>query len=248
MSIVIQNAADLTQPWTSWFFYGATGSGKTRAAATFPAPFFIVPQNEKSINTLRGMNVPYTEVFDRNSMFAALSWLENQYAAMQRALSQGKDEEADRLFPYQTIVVESISHYSDLVIEDLTNKGTKQMDYQQWGRLASHLRTIQNRLRAMDVHSIFTSLDQTNEDGTVGGPLISGQTKVKMPSACDYIGYFEAVTVSRKTAYNSHWRQYGKFFARVRQSELHAKDVGEFPAMIESFHFSKVAKYIGLEG
>ena len=204
-------------------------------------------QNEKSINTLRGMNVPYTEVKDRNTTFAALDYLEAQYAAMVRLNAQGKYDDADKAFPYQTIVFESISHYSDLVQEDLTNRNAKPMDIQQWGRLASHLRTIQNRLRAMDVHSIFTSLDQTNEDGTIGGPLISGQMKVKMPSACDYIGYFEAVTVSKKTTYNTHWRQYGKYLARVRQSPEHAATVGEFPTVIPDFHFDKVKKFIGIE-
>lgn len=246
MSIVIQNTADLAAIWTAWFFYGPSGSGKTRAAATFPKPFFIVPQNEKSINTLRGLDMPYTTVTNRNDVMQTLAYLEAQYAQMLRLLAADKPDEADGVFPWQTIVFESVSHYSDLVVQDLSQDGMKRMDFEQWGKLSSHLRTIQNRLRAMDVHSIFTSLDTTSEDGNSGGPLISGQMRVKMPSACDYIGYFESVSANKRTVYRTHWRQYGKFFARVRQSDMDREKYGEFPAMVEDFHFDKVRGFIGL--
>jgi len=249
MTINIQNAQDLTSPWTSWFIYGATGSGKTSICATFPQPFFIVPANEKSINTLQGMNVQYVEVGKRNDMYQVLDFLEGRYNDMLRLMSQGDDTAANVAFPWQTIVVESISHYSDLVIEDLSQGGTKQMDYQQWGKLGSHLRTIQMRLRALDVHSLFTSLDKVSDDGQHAGPLISGQMATKMPSACDYIVYCEAVGATMKdkpAVYRAHFRQFGKFPARVRQSPVSAKQHGAFPPMIDNFHFDKISKFLGI--
>ena len=81
MKVEIKNTNTLDgNLWVRWFMYGATGSGKTTAAATFPAPLFIVPKNEMSVVTLAGRNVPYIEVTDRASMGAAIAYIKTQYA------------------------------------------------------------------------------------------------------------------------------------------------------------------------
>ena len=236
---LIKNAADLLDPWTRWFLYGPTGSGKTHAAGTFPAPFFLVPPNEKSIVTLMGQDVAYTEVGNRMQMNHAVRWLRSQYDLAMRLFDAGKDEEAEAAFPYQTIVVESLSHYCELLIEDIGARGQKKMDLQAWGQLSSHLRTLHSQLSDMDVHVVYTSLDKVDEAGN-GQPLMTGKNALMMPSACDVIGYFECVPVQRGKApvYRAHFRQFGRYPARSRFKGM--------PDAVDDFHFDKVRDHLGL--
>src|SRR5574342_137245 len=174
MTLSFQNAKNIVTPWTHWLFYGDSGAGKTWNAATFPRTCFIVPRNEGSIATLRGRDVPFYEVNDmtaplRNGVGGMLSVLDE----LQRHYNSDPAN-----FPFDTIGVESLSHYGDLCVEQLSEGGRLQMDQRKWGQVLSHLRTLQTRLRALDVHAVFTALAKVEtvpETGTVvGGPLISG--------------------------------------------------------------------------
>jgi hypothetical protein len=230
-----KNAADLGTPWTHWFFYGPTGSGKTQLASTFPRPLFIVPQNEKSITTLRGFSFPYFEVCDMNNtrlnpktgvggMMSVIDKIETLY------------RQSPDTFPFDTIVIESLTHYSDLIQEQLTNGATKIMTQSDWGSLSSHLRTIQTRLRALDLHAVFTALDktETSDDGKVviGGPHLSGQLATKFPSACDVIGHCEVLRGKDNDIYRVHFRQHKYFPARSRYRQI--------PSYIDNFNFADI--------
>ena len=229
-----KNAAKLDQPWLHWFFYGDSGSGKTTAAASFPRPLFLVPANESSIVTLSGMDVPYIEITGqhgpvsggRGGMDAALSLIEKEYKA-----------DPDH-FPYDTIVVESLTHYQDLVQEELTENNAQQMDQRKWGLLATHFRSIQSRLRNLEVHVVFTALAKVAENDAgllVGGPMLSGQSAVKLPSACDIIGYAEA-PASKKGKHTIHFRRRGHFFARSRFRGM--------PASVDDFDYAQVKEHL----
>ena len=102
-----KNATALIQPWTHWFFYGESGSGKTVNASSFPRPLFLVPQNEGSIATLRGRDIPYYEITDMGSP------LQNGVGGMNRALDEVEAlyNEAPDQFPFDTTVIENLSHY-----------------------------------------------------------------------------------------------------------------------------------------
>jgi hypothetical protein len=234
---VIKNAKNLTDPWTRWFLYGDTGSGKTHAAGTFPAPFFVVPPNEKSIVTLQGLDVDYVEAGNRAQMNQIVRWLRQQYDAAMKLYAAGKDAEAEEAFPYQTIVVESLSHYCELLIEDIGRQGQVKMDMQAWGMLSSHLRTLHSQLSDMDVHVVYTSLAKTDDAGN-GQPLMTGKNALMMPSACDVIGYMECVPVQRNkpAVYRAHFRQFGRFPARSRFQGI--------PNSVDNFHFDKVASHL----
>lgn len=227
-----KNAADLHSPWTHWFLYGDSGSGKTRNCSTFPRPLFIVPQNEGSLATLRGQNVPYFEVVDMSSplrdgaggMVRVLDAIEAEYNA------------APDQFPYDTIVLESMSHYCDLVVEELSSGGKATMDQFKWGQLSSHLRNIQTRLRRLDVHVVFTALARTEkgDDGSiVGEPMIPGQSAIKLPAACDVIGYCEVTSGKNNPKWRVHFRRHKHFMARTRFAGL--------PDTIDDFDFQQVS-------
>lgn len=222
-------------------------SRKTSAAATFPWPIFIVPRNEQSIMTLRGRDIPYIEVDTPDDMNDAITYLEMQSALCTRLVEQGKGEEAWAAFPYQTVVVESLSHYTDMIIEALT--GTKggwqqgKMDQQKWGHLSSHLRSIHTRLRALPAHMVYTALATVKENDATGvvegGPLMSGAMAMKLPSACDAIGYCEVVAGIGRV----HFQRFKQFPARVRVPQG-----ANFPAHVDDFSWAKVAPYFGHEG
>jgi len=241
MTISAKNAKDILAPWVHFFLYGDTGSGKTMAASTFPRTLFLVPQNENSITTLRGRDVPYYEIIDMSSpVNAGVGGMIPVLEEIEKAYDQGPDA-----FPFDTIVIESISHYADLCIEEMSKGNALQMDQQKWGRLGSHFRNLQTRLRKLDCHVVFTALAKASiiadaEDGgarTPGSPLIQGQTALKLPSACDVIGYCEEYRPNAKDMkYRVHFRKYQTFPARSRFSRM--------PAVVESFDFKKIEDFL----
>ena len=233
-----KNAADMDDQWHHWFFYGATGSGKTTLASTFPRPVFILPKNEGSIVTLRGRDIPYYEVvdMDKTPLRDGVGSMSHVLDTLERAYYKDPDD-----FPFDTIVIESVSHYSDLVIEQLTAGGKLHMDQPKWGILTAHLRNIQSRLRNMEVNVVFTALDAVKEDDsgtTVGGPLIQGASAKKLPSSCDAIGYCEEVGGAKNKApkYRVHFRRKGVYVARGRLKGL--------PSEIDNFDFAEVDKLL----
>ncbi len=252
MSIEIKNAMDLTSPWTRWFMMGPTGAGKTTCALTFPYPFFVIPATENSIVTGRGLDVPYVETQGPADLKDILVYLEDAHRKSVEFLRADKADEAWAVFPYQTVVLESLSHYTDLIIEELTDGGKKKMDMQQWGLLSSHLRNIHTRLSNLPVHVVYTALVEVKESeagGSTAGALMSGAMRLKLPSACDAIGYCEQ-TPGRATKenpqpdmnYRVHFKKYGKFEARIR-----APRGVVTPAYVDDFHFDKVKGLFGIE-
>lgn len=220
-------------------------SGKTTAALTFPYPFFIVPMTENSIATGRGQDVPYVEAAGPTDLNAVLAYLEDAQRKSQQLLAAEKPEAAWEAFPYQTVVVESLSHYTDLIIEELTNGGTRKMDMQQWGLLSSHLRNIHTRLSNLPIHVVYTALAQVkeNDSGAIqGGALMSGAMAMKLPSACDAIGYCEQTMTKDGMQYRVHFRRFKQFPARIR-----APRGVETPAFIDDFTFDKVKGLFGIE-
>ncbi len=250
--IEIKNAANIVQPWTRWFFMGDTGSGKSTAAYTFPFPFVIIPSTENSIASARGDDLPYTEAASPIELNQVLMYLEDAYRKSTEYLRAEKPDEAWAVFPYQTIVLESLTHYTDLIIEELTEGGKKKMDMQQWGLLSGHLRNIHTRLSNLPVHVVYTSLAQVKEtDGgaVTGGAAMSGAMALKLPSACDAIGYFEQ-TPGRATKetpnpgmnFRAHFQRYKQFAARIRAPRGVAT-----PPYVDDFHFDKVKGLFGIE-
>lgn len=263
----IQFTSDMTTPYTSWFFYGMTGSGKTTIASTFPSPLFLVPVVEKSHVTLldSAQSFPVLQIgYDPTTkervhtithMHEVLTFLEDQHREMQRLFSLARKtnqtEERDELFargeqmfPWETIVVESLTHYADMVVEDLSQRATKQMNQGLWGKLSSHLRTVHDRLRGLEAHIVYTALDKvvTGEGGGIahGSAAIPGAMSEKLPSACDSIGYCEEGRGPKgEVRFFAHFRRHGVFPARSRFKRM--------PAKIENFNFADVQQYIGTD-
>lgn len=226
----VRSTADLEAPWTHWFFYGDTGSSKTTMAATFPAPVFLVTRAENSIVTLRKHDppVPYLIIDTPDELEDFVDEL------LDIQTRKGADE-----LPYETIVIESMAHYIDVIIAGLTDgKRHGMMDKQRWGKLTAHINRMQAKLRALQVHAIYTSLVKrdTNDNGAVCGaaPMLSGQMAYKLPASCDVIGFCR-VTEAKK--YRVHFRTYKAVYpARSRFPGL--------PEEMDDFAWAKVAQLI----
>lgn len=238
-----KNAQDITAPWTTWFLYGDTGSGKTSAAATFPRPYFIVPQNEQSIVTLKGRDIDYVEVIgsgtlEKRSVKPSGFGLEQIVTMIEQEYASQPDS-----FPYDTIVIESLSHYMDLVIEELTAGNKYDMDWSKWGLLSGHLRSIHGRLRTLDVNVVYTALANVpSDDGGKNngpkqslGPMMQGKMAFKLPSACDVVGYFE-INAGKPPHYYAHFQPHRNYTARTRFPGI--------PAKVENFNYADIAQFL----
>lgn len=248
-------------PYTAWFLYGPTGSGKTRAAATFPRPLILVPRNESSQLSLRQFDLPYTTIGreDGNPQGAAVKvrpQLQRFISDMRQAANEadaylaaawkadpnGESDEArelfakaDKAFPYETFVFESLSHLTDLLVEEIGNSGSGKakgkMDIQKWGEIQSFYRNLHNALRGLPIHIVYTALDAYDDEQERGGPAISGKTSERLPSACDVIGYCEEVPDKTPT-YRIHFRRYKNYVARSRFDAV--------PRVVTNFNFEKL--------
>jgi hypothetical protein len=264
----IQTSDTIESPWTAWFIYGPMGSGKTRAVSSFPRPLFLIPANEGSELTLAqlkdkkldfiriGKRPDGTVVPARAHLSEVLTELEKRHAQMRSLLAQAakaEDEtererfyaEADKAFPWQTVALESLSHYSDMLVEDVSDHGRKKMDQQGWGVIGSYLRTVHSRLRNFDAHIVYTSLPKTQEkeEGGIvsGGPNLIGQAAEKFPAMCDVVVYMEELPGTGKDAkptYRAFFRRYRWWQARTR--------FGGFPDYVDNFNFAELEpKIIG---
>ncbi len=234
-----KSTTSLSMDWSHWFLYGNTGAGKTRCAATFPSPVFIQPKNEGSTTSLIDVgDFPFYEATcmeetatkngkpvgapDGVGGLNNILWeLETQYRS------------APNKFPYETIVLESLTHYSDLVVEQLTNGNNKNMDQQRWGQLTAHLRNVQARLKNMQVFVVYTALAKvatTDAGVVVAGVALPGAAALKLPSACDSIGYCEALPAKQNQWHGRvHFKKCGPYDARSRFN---------IPKQIDNFDFN----------
>lgn len=267
MTLEIQTSDAIHQPKTAWFLYGAMGSGKTRAAASFPAPLFLIPANEGSELTLKQLTdkkVPFVRMGKRADgtvvkvrqhideimgdlekrhaqMWAGLAEADKLRAAGDDAAADAKERQAAALFPWETIVVESLTHLGDLLVDDVGDMGKKKMDQQGWGVISTFLRTLHSRLRNLDAHIVYTSLAkvQMDDDGGVvaGGPNLIGSMAEKLPSACDTVVYMEELPAQGKDGkptYRAFFRRYKKWHARTR--------FGGLPDFVDNFNFGALSE------
>lgn len=238
MGLAIKNTKKLERPWIHAFLCGDTGSGKTTAAATFPNPLFLVPRCENSVDTLMGRSIDYDDsIASMQDMNDKISELIKRHERMKALLAKSKTEgdafekEAYEVFPWETIVCESMSHYSEMVVDDVSNCGQKMMDQRGWGIVSNHLRSIHLRLSQLDCHIVYTSLVKIDDAG-VGMPLMPGKAAKIIPSACGIIAYCEVIPGRKDKAptYRMHFRPTNRVGARSRYAGT--------PDFIDDFNFA----------
>lgn len=243
MALSIKNTAVIEARYSQWFFHGLTRAGKTTAAATFPSPIFIVPKGEGSHIALSGRKFDYLEVEGPVEMDEALGLLEGREHKAKKLAQQGKEDEAIEAFPWETVVVESLTHYADAIVEEYTRGGATMMDKRTWGQLSGHLRSVRARLGRLPVHVVFIALSKTltNDKQEVLSiePSFPGSMNEKLPSACDVVVYMERRAGKPRDSFTAHFNKCGKAVAGSRYDAL--TQMGS----MSPFDFAKVEQALG---
>ncbi len=249
----IQNTKDIKQPYLACLFYGELGSGKTTIASTFPSPLFLLPPGEGSELTLKGLDYPFIRLGKkpdgsptayRAHVSNVLDELDRRHARMRELLAKGDEAGANEAFPWMTIVLESLSHWNDALVEDITEGGKEQMDQRRWGFVRSHFQHLHAMLRRWEAHAVYLSISGYKEDEkgkiVIGQPGISGKTATALPASCDIVGYCEQLPPLKQgepKIHRTHFAKRGHFPARTRFREM--------PTSIDNCTFEKIAAAIG---
>ena len=194
--------------------YGASRSGKTRFAGTWPRPLFLSDASEGGWETLRTMaDEDLYEPGKRPDV-----WALHSARDMLQALDQLEIDV--RAGKYRTIVVDSLTFYADsyfAALEQAQVAGDKKRDPRQlYGDLASHLRYLMIRVHNLPCNVLWLCLDKPPTETTPGGPLLAGQSADKAPARCDYYLYHRSTTVGQGLVFEVRTKRFGGYPAGGR--------------------------------
>jgi hypothetical protein len=240
MPIKILNSRDMPPKPLHAFVYGPLRTGKTQFASTFPKPVFLSIGTEGGDTTLQfvAQDTQIISIRSQKDMQEAIEYI-RLYGSK---------------FGWQTIVVDSITYYSDLVVQELTQNGTKPMRQPDWGMLDLHLQKwLLPTLRLMPQHVVWIAIEQAQKgkDGEIRGiePMLYGKSASKLPGACDLILHSEVAQVRVEgklvPSYIMRTIPYDGATAGGRFGTAFAS--GQIPAHF-AFIAQAIGKYIGVSG
>jgi AAA domain-containing protein len=201
--------------------YGASRSGKTQLAATFPRPLFLSDKGESGWETIRYMPVDlfYEPNHRTPSGLSCEVWPISTAQEMLESIPVVAEilrKEPDR---WGTLVVDSLTFYADSYFAQLELNYRKAMGQKYDPRrafqdLGSHLRWIMIRLHEitepLGVNVVWLALEKPpQESGDPGGILLSGQSALKTPARCDGLLYQRHYRAGADTVYEVHAQPFG---------------------------------------
>jgi hypothetical protein len=238
----ISDVGDLDENHVA-LFYGKSGRGKTKTAATFPAPLlFLDINNEKGLKTVRtvpGLKVARITTWDE---FEDLYWW----------LREGQN--------FKTIVLDQITGLQDLGMANIRAKLKKPsgdlFSQKNWGQLSGDMKTWLSHYRELGAlyNVVFLAheraFDTNDEDGD--NDLDPSVTARVMPSvgdfvagACDIIGqnFIRVVEVKgekgkpvRKVEYCMRLGPHPLYITKIRRPA----EAGPLPAFIVNPSYTKL--------
>ncbi len=145
-----QRAAATAAPLTI-LLYGVYGSGKTRAALTFPRVAMV--DTEGGSKRYRGHpDVPPFAVLDAKTL-----------ADMKLILAFIQE---DRGKTYDTLVIDTVTVLYDVEKAALTNNHQKDMTFKDWAKLNSRMKAFYHELEHLPVHVVVVARQSTEYDGS----------------------------------------------------------------------------------
>jgi hypothetical protein len=197
------------------FLYGPARSGKTMSAASFPKPVFVLPPNEDSVESLRGMDIAFYQLGERGEkrkLVAELSDVANEM--LSTALRSGP--EAFWAKYGRTIVVDQLTLLADMMLADIQGDAEKASDA-HWGKMRASFIELRDTLYQLPAHIIFTANDQIKmtREGVIvrAGPRIQGEAGTFLPGSANMLGYCEQTQEGR---FQVHFKKFGAFDAGAR--------------------------------
>jgi hypothetical protein len=206
--------------------YGASRVGKTRFAASWPRPLFLADATEKGWETIRNMDPE--NFFDPT--FTPEVWgiedPQDMFKAIQDVQTRIKQNPGD----IQTLVVDSLTLYSDLYftgLEVAAVKRSNQVDRRRlFGDLGQHLAWLITEVHKLPLNIVWVCLEKPPQDGAMGGPLLTGQTRDKAPARCEYLLYQRAyrTKADEPPKFEIRTKPYGAYIAGGRSGDMTLPD------------------------
>jgi hypothetical protein len=131
---------------------GKTGSGKTHFAATWPKPLFLSDATEGGSATLKSMAKETPELF-WDKAFPPEVWEIENMLEMPRLVTDLIGRKGS--FPWQTVVVDSISIYAGRVLRELKGADPKQDGRQRYGEMSDALSSLVARMHSLPAHIVW---------------------------------------------------------------------------------------------
>jgi len=215
--IDLQAPRGIEMPVFTFLTHGDTRSGKTAFSGTFPRPLVLADVTEKGYETLRdeNWNDEITPRFEPG--VAPIVWGIEKESDVAEAIPQ--IEPLVKSGRVKTIIVSSISFYSDLIFNSLLMRQEKTDTRRAYGDLGTHLRNLRIKIHGLGVNVVWEALAKHPEtDDPVGRPMIPGQQADKFAAGVDFI-FFLKVDQPKPTEppqFNIYTKRLGNYIAGNR--------------------------------
>lgn len=164
--------------WVRVMAGGMPTSGKTHFAATFPKPLFISDEAEGGYKTLFGMDPDYWW----DPKVVPEVWAQSDMTDFPKAVTeiQGMVSKSGKL-PWETMVVDSISIYTERVLGEMKLRNPGEDNRQRYGALTDALRLRVLQVNALPMHVVW--LCHVTSEGELTLPAKAAAT---VPAYMDY--------------------------------------------------------------
>lgn len=216
------------------FVCGDSGTGKSIFASTFPKPIFLF-NFDGAILSYRGLDVDYEDY-----PMSGAGWVkfEKDFRELKKRLKEDD-------FPYQTIVLDSTTSWTDLAMErslmldpkrSATNGPLWNVHY---GMVKNYIEGFTRQLLEFPCNIVVIGHLAKQLDSDTGAiiaiePMLTGQLSTKVPSYFDEVYYTTTKTVGGKTNFILLTLARGLLKARSRLSGIRQILPQEVPNNYES--------------
>lgn len=183
MSLIISNSKSLADGKISALFYGVSGSGKSRLAASFPDILVIAVED--------GMKSTVDLEVD---ILSPTSW-EELLQIIQALKTHAKAETKQVEFNgklYKSIGIDSLTVLHQIIMKSVLKMNRRELaQIQDWGLASDRVETVVNALMDLPTHLVATALEQIDKDEIIGkiyaAPMIPGKLSRKIPALFDEV-------------------------------------------------------------
>lgn len=172
--------------------YGASGSGKTRMAATFPKPLFL--DLESGLRSTLALGPVLRFPADPKEEIQSLEDVKRFYS-LAKGAKPGK---------FETIVIDSLNELQLLLMKNILRRFDATRHYEDqptmadYGKLARDFQSIIRLFLKLPYHVVFTAVETPREfpEQQVGPQFIGKKTGPEVQRMVEMIGYCHVVSDS----------------------------------------------------
>ncbi len=197
-----------SQDFVKLLIVGASGSGKTIAACSFPGPIMVMDFDGKISSAAKFYSGDKEKLDSINFNAYSKMPIKGDAKLVRKPRVQAFLDDVQAIYnlqntkqplPYKTIVIDSITTLADSIMEDyrmVSQTGVKRPNVDQnsmsdYGLLATHFKQIMTGLLALDCHIVFISHSLLMKDESSG--IITNEIMFPGSTASKLGIYFEEV-------------------------------------------------------